>query len=435
MLKNSNYPYYRDVLKSAVNECRKKNPYLNSDNVKYYGAEIIGIYVKNLNSLPQLNKLTYDDSVRTNFVYNSMDEVFSLKAPKNTNIFGDKEIVSNKAKTFDTLELKRRIYGEKRFAEMQKQMKEQNNVKAKASVDINVDSSNDSSDDNNTNIINDSIDKDLHIEEDVPTEKIKSVDTEIKMPKEQKTKRQDKDVRLEDAVQNTYLNKSDALKPEKENVTWTDKDIQNMKYVISMIGYDPYDDMDLSASDLKYCYNVLASYCDTDGVVEDGHKLRSVIEISMLYCQARKITEAINDQLKKQYINSGDVSRLTSSKSTLLSSISQIAKDNNISSNYNKNSKQGQTSLTSKIKEMEENGFEEIQVNMFDIKTAEAFKQIDEISNTNIANQLTLDNNEYNEIVKEQREMIIKYENKLDELNEENRKLKNQIIQYETARR
>ena len=143
----------------------------------------------------------------------------------------------------------------------------------------------------------------------------------------------------------------------------------------------------------------------------------------------------MNLELSSKNVDDVKIQKLTSSKSSLLSSIATIAKDNNISSNYNKNSKQGQNSLTSKMKEMSENGFAEIEVNLFDIKTSEAFKQIDDISNNNIANQLTLDNNEYAEIVKEQRELVQKYGSEIDELKEENRILKNKVIDLESKKR
>ena len=208
-----------------------------------------------------------------------------------------------------------------------------------------------------------------------------------------------------------------------------------MKYVISTIGYDPYEDVGLSDADRKYCYNILSGYCDTDGISEDGHKMQGVIEMTMLYCQCKKITEAMNVELAKEDVDDAKVSKLTSSKSSLLSSIATIAKDNNIASNYNKNSKQGQSSLTSKMKEMAENGYRDIEVNLFDIKTSEAFKQIDQISNENIANQLTLDNNDYSEIVKEQREELLSATNELEALREENRILKNKIIDLENKKR
>lgn len=216
---------------------------------------------------------------------------------------------------------------------------------------------------------------------------------------------------------------------------WSKKDKQNMKYVISTIGYDPFEEVGLSEADRKYCFNILAGYCDTDGIAEDGHKMQGVVEITMLYCQCKKITEAMNIELSKEIVDDAKVAKLTSSKSSLLSSIATIAKDNNIASNYNKNSKQGQNSLTSKMKEMAENDFEAIKVNLFDIKTSEAFKQIADLSNQSIMEQLTFDNNDYTDIIKEQREMIQKYEHDYDELQEENRQLKNKIIDLESKKR
>lgn len=236
------------------------------------------------------------------------------------------------------------------------------------------------------------------------------------------------------------VSKKSNLLPKQKNIStnkenkWSKRDKQNMTYVISTIGYDPYEDVGLGDSDRKYCYNILAGYCDTDGISEDGHKMQGVIEMSMLYCQCKKITEAMNLELERDEVDDTKIAKLTTSKSSLLSSIATIAKDNNISSNYNKNSKQGQNSLSSKMKEMAENGFREISVNMFDIKTSEAFRQIDEISNTNIANQLTLDNNEYTDIIKEQREMIQQYDLDLETLKEENRILKNKIMDLENKK-
>ena len=218
------------------------------------------------------------------------------------------------------------------------------------------------------------------------------------------------------------------------NVKWTREDKQNMKYIISKLGYDPFEDVGLDEFDRKYCFNLLSGYFDTPGILEDGHKKQCVIEITMSYCQCRKITDELNTELGKPDSNEKRITSLTNAKSSLLSSIATIAKDNNISSNYNKNSNQGQDSISSMMKEMEKNGFQEIRVNLFDIKTSEAFKQIDDISNQNIANQLTLDNNEYSEIVKEQRDLIKNFESEVDKLKEENRNLKNKIIDLENKK-
>ena len=232
-------------------------------------------------------------------------------------------------------------------------------------------------------------------------------------------------------------NKNEQLFQLKQNsdVKWTKEDKQNMKYIISKLGYDPFEDVGLDEFDRKYCFNLLSGYFDTPGILEDGHKKQCVIEITMSYCQCRKITEELNNELSKPDSSEKKITSLTSAKSSLLSSIATIAKDNNISSNYNKNAKQGQDSISSMMKEMEKNGFQEIQVNLFDVKTSEAFKQIDNISNENIANQLTLDNSEYSDIVKEQREMIKNFESEIDRLKEENRNYQNKIINLEGRKR
>lgn len=232
-------------------------------------------------------------------------------------------------------------------------------------------------------------------------------------------------------------NKNDyqPIRKSDGDTKWTKEDKQNMKYVISKLGYDPFESVGLDDFDRKYCFNLLSGYFDTPGILEDGHKKQCVIEITMSYCQCRKITEELNLELSRSDSNEKKVSSLTSAKSSLLSSIATIAKDNNISSNYNKNSSQGQDSISSMMKEMEKNGFEEIKVNLFDIKTSEAFKQIDAISNENIANQLTLDTSEYSDMVKEQREMIKNFESELEQLKEENRNLKNKVIDLENKKR
>lgn len=237
------------------------------------------------------------------------------------------------------------------------------------------------------------------------------------------------DIKDKNNKQQQPIQKSDG------DTKWTKEDKQNMKYVISKLGYDPFESVGLDDFDRKYCFNLLSGYFDTPGILEDGHKKQCVIEITMSYCQCRKITEELNLELSRSDSNEKKVASLTSAKTSLLSSIATIAKDNNISSNYNKNSSQGQESISSMMKEMEKNGFEEIKVNLFDIKTSEAFRQISEISNQNIANQLTLDTNEYSDIVKEQREMIKNFESELDQLKEENRNLKNKIIDLESTKR
>jgi hypothetical protein len=322
ILRKIDKPYYKDLLESAKNRFIKEHSYVNENEAKFYGKEILQAYFT-LVAMRQDRDRSYEDSEKDGFIH----------------------LTSNTTKS-----VKQKI--------------------AKKYSDI-----------NNTN------------------------------------------------------NDADEFVDTQKDIIWSDKDIQNMNYVISTLGYDPFIDIGLEESDKKYSYNILAGYCDTDGISEDGHKMQGVIEMTLLYCQCRRITEAMNLELTKKDIDDAKLQKLTSSKTALLSSIATIAKDNNIASNYNKNSKQGQSALTSKMKEMAENDFELIKVNLFDIKTAAAFKQIADLSNQSILDQLTLDNNDYVEIIKEQREMIQKFEIELDIFKEENRNLKNKIIDIENGKR
>ena len=79
------------------------------------------------------------------------------------------------------------------------------------------------------------------------------------------------------------------------------------------------------------------------------------------------------------------------------------------------------------MKEMESNGFDEIRVNLFDINTSEAMKQIADLSNRSIMEQLTWDANDYTEMIKEQREMIQRLQSELASNNDELRIVKKQV--------
>ena len=230
-------------------------------------------------------------------------------------------------------------------------------------------------------------------------------------------------------------NEHQSTQKSDDDTKWTKKDKQNMKYVISVVGYDPFEDFNLSEYDKKYCFNILAGYCDADGITEDGHKIQCVIQLTNLYCQCRKIDESINLELSKNDVDETKISKLTSSKSSILSSIATIAKDNNIASNYNKNSGQGKNTLSAKMKEIVADGFENMKVNLFDIDTSASMKQIADLSNQSIMEQLTFDSNEYTEMIKEQREMLIKLQNENERLEEENRILKNKVEDLENKKR
>lgn len=213
------------------------------------------------------------------------------------------------------------------------------------------------------------------------------------------------------------------------DVEWDEKDEKNRKYVIETYGYDPLEDMlGSTVSDKKFCYNALSGYCDTEGISEDGHKMMCCVSMVKTFLQIKKLDEEINKVSNDYDIDDGKLRNLMASKKQALDTITNLAKDNNISSQWNKNIRAGQGTMSDKIREMYENGFEPSRVNLFDIKTCESIKQTANLSFQSIMEQLQLDENDYTRVIKNQREMIQDINNEVERLREENRQLSNEVL-------
>ena len=213
---------------------------------------------------------------------------------------------------------------------------------------------------------------------------------------------------------------------------WTRKDTQNMNYAISVIGYDPFDADEITDEDRKYCFNMLAGYCDSEAIKDDGHKLQSAIQITQLHLQCRKIDKVINEELMLKMPNESKLRALSETKNKFLNAISTIVRDNGLATTANENARSGKHTLSMKMKEIADVGFEQIRTNLFDIQTAEAMKQVVDISNRSILEQLSLDDSDYVEMIKEQREMLQERIERCELLEEENRNLKNKISEIES---
>lgn len=229
---------------------------------------------------------------------------------------------------------------------------------------------------------------------------------------------------FENSVTDGELGKIEKTK-EETATKWSKIDKQNMNYVISVIGYDPFEDCNMTDDDRKYCYNLLSGYCDIDGIKDDSHKMIGCVQIVQNQLQIRKIDEIINPELNDPDFDDAKLKSLTESKKKLQDNITKIAQDNNISSKAN--GKRGENAFTQKMKDMSEDGYEPVRPNLFDIKTSESFRQVAQISAQCIGEQLAFDDGEYSSMVKEQREIITDLRGKNEILEEENRNLKNEL--------
>lgn len=234
---------------------------------------------------------------------------------------------------------------------------------------------------------------------------------------------------------NTTCITSNTSTLRKDEVKWSKQDKQNMKYVISTVGYDPFEDNSLSESDRKYCFNVMSGYCDTEGVKDDGNKRLACIRITTLQLQCQKIDELISRELTKDSPDEQKIQKLTSTKSQLISSVSTLCKDNNISSAYNGSQKAGKNTLTQTMQRMFADGIEGVKVDLFDIETCKYMKQVADCSNASIMEQLNFDDNELSQMIKDQRELIQSLQSELDEIKEKYRICYNELIDIKNRKR
>lgn len=205
-----------------------------------------------------------------------------------------------------------------------------------------------------------------------------------------------------------------------------DQDKQNLTYVVSSLGYDPFDDDSWSDDDRRFAFNTLADYL-SDDVLEDPHKVQSVIAMVKTYVQIEQIDKTLNSELRKVNPDTEALNKLTNVKKSLLSTINATAKENGISAIASGKKSQNGSSLTRIMREMADNGFEEIKVNVINSKLSDSYKEIATDNIKAILSELAFTSDEYAEMLSNQTELVAKQQEKIDVLEEDKRKLRMQI--------
>lgn len=216
-----------------------------------------------------------------------------------------------------------------------------------------------------------------------------------------------------------------AIQEEKET-KWLSSDIKNKNYVLQSIGYDCFEDESYSDSNRKFLFNTLADYL-TDDVLEDSHKLQCVIAMVKTTLQVENIDRMINSELKKGVIDYVLLDKLTAVKDKLSRNINTTANENGISAKTSGKTSKGANALTNIMKEMQENGFEEIKVNVVSAKMSASYQEIAKANARALIEELNLTSDEYAQKLAEQSEIVEKQQSNIENLEESIRKLKIEI--------
>lgn len=183
---------------------------------------------------------------------------------------------------------------------------------------------------------------------------------------------------------------------------------RNRRDVVRLVGYDPFEKEQLEDKPLLYAQTV--GYLDMGGNNDDAMRTSSVITIVRGFLQIQKL----DDMIAQAMINatktgsSGEIKAYLDAKQKISSTISQLAEQNCISLKHNKNNTKGENTWTGKVRIMKEMNLREAEVNIFDAETAMGLAQVADISNASILKQINLDENDYVQMLTEQKQTIAK---------------------------
>ena len=138
-------------------------------------------------------------------------------------------------------------------------------------------------------------------------------------------------------------------------------------------------------------------------------KMNAVVQIVQSFNQIQKLNDAINElssDTQKLNANNGTIKQHADTISKLLSGANALAKDNGISLNYNNSKSKGQNTLTGKMKELDQIGFRNAKINMYDIDYCKGMQQVAEISAKAQVDQIGFDENIMSEIQNIRRDLV-----------------------------
>ncbi|RKJ79669.1 hypothetical protein D7X33_07265 [Butyricicoccus sp. 1XD8-22] len=208
---------------------------------------------------------------------------------------------------------------------------------------------------------------------------------------------------------------------ETRETKWSKADLKNKQYVISSLGYDPYEDESYLDEDRKFLFNTLSSYL-TDEVLEDPHRTQSAVNMMPTILQRNKVDKLINADLLSRAPS--NLKQYTDAKVALDRTMSTIANENGFSVKGAGRAGRSSSAITQIMRNMEDDGFEACKVNVINAKTADAYQQVADISNKSLMNQLNWQDDDYARMVATQRDIIRRYELIQIKLIEEARQLR-----------
>ena len=230
----------------------------------------------------------------------------------------------------------------------------------------------------------------------------------------------DSDLFKEKVVYDDEIVKKTPEDLKNTNIDTYDQYIKDKSDIIRLLHYDPFEKE--AVEDQPFLYSQLLGLLDSsENANDDMMRVSSCITIVRNFLQLSKIDNAIAEILsnaKNIEMQNTVIKGLQDSKQKISSVITNLAAESCISLKNSKNAKKGENTWTGKIKKIKDLNLREGEVNGFDLNTCKGMRQVMDMSNASILKQLRLDESEYSDMIAEQREMIVKYQEDLENYKE-----------------
>lgn len=224
-------------------------------------------------------------------------------------------------------------------------------------------------------------------------------------------------LRVNDAIHDdTYLR-------EDREAKWTSGDHKNRSFVLQALGYDCFNDHSYTEENRKFLFNTLADYL-TDDVLEDQHKTQSCIALVKSMLHLEQIDNAINAEMRKSRPDYDAIKQYSQIKDSIVANISKIAKDNGIAAISSGRNNRSNSTLSFIMKEMADNNYEDIKVNVVEAKRSAAYQLIAEQNAKALQRELGFTGDEFASMVAEQSSTIRELHATIEKLEEELRLLR-----------
>ena len=210
--------------------------------------------------------------------------------------------------------------------------------------------------------------------------------------------------------------------------TLSKEDRVHRSKILATYLYDPFENYPVEEK--STLYRSLFMMLD-DTIAEDLPRQRAALEIVTSYMSLEKLNDKLQEVIQSED-NSKDaadnIAKWSEARAKLASIIEKQARENGFSMRYAGSAGKGSGTLSGVQKELVEGFDDDILTNYYDIKTSTSIKHIADISSQSIVEQLELGENDYVDMIKEQKDYIQKITAENDKLNEELRLIKAKLV-------